>query len=99
MKKSAFLALIAVAALVLAPAASAIIPCELCPENVSVTDRCIGACNGVFTLFCVDYLLLGCSANGLLTSPPSDLDTIFPKPIFMQPQAALLSTPASPACL
>ncbi|MEO1084994.1 MAG: hypothetical protein AAFY88_12190 [Acidobacteriota bacterium] len=92
MKKSAVLALIAVVALVLTPAASAIIPCSLCESDASVTDRCIGGCNGVFVSFCVDYFILGCSSDGFLTSAPSDLDDIFPKPVFMQPQATLLST-------
>lgn len=103
MKKPFSLAWIAlaIAALVLAPAASAIVPCDSCEPDASVFDRCIGSCNGIITLFCVDYFNLGCSGLPLLTSsPPNPLDTIFPKPFFFQVEQTLASGPTlSPACL
>ena len=98
MKKSVSLTCIvfAIAALALAPAASAIIPCDSCEPDASVFDRCIGSCNGIFTLFRVDYFNLGCSGLPLLTSnPPNPLATIFPQPFFFEPQATLASGPMS----
>ncbi|MEM9292764.1 MAG: hypothetical protein AAGD01_13870 [Acidobacteriota bacterium] len=66
MKRSLSLLALAVAftlvlaALPTAPAAQAIIPCSLCEADQNPNDRCIGACNGIFTLFCGDYWFLGC---------------------------------------
>lgn len=101
MKKHFALTLLtlALASLLMPPAASAIIPCSYCPTEEPGNLRCIGVCNGTIALFCSDYFFLGCTSNENFAAPPADpLDTIFPTPFFLLPEATATSLMTPGTC-
>ena len=82
---------LAIAALLAAPATFAFIACEDCeaPDNT----RCAGNCNGVWVQMCADWYFYGCGSWS--PTSPDLLDSIAPKPFFLLEESPHALAPIS----